>query len=104
MSRSITRRAQSNLDKIVKPAPLVDSIYDIYANEISKLSIKSRGAGLEPADFKALQSITSGICQIRKDERDQHKAESLNSALETMSKEELLEVVQAELKAAEGRE
>ena len=97
MSKIVVRKSQINVERVVRPAPLVDNIYEIFASEINKMSVKSRGAGLEPADIKSLTMIAKSICDIRKDERDQLKADSLTGALDSLSKEELLEMVQKEL-------
>lgn len=97
MSKVVTRKAPHNATRIVKPAPLADEVYDILSTEIRKLSTKSRGPGLDAVDIKTLKELSNVLLGLDKAERERNKADALMGELQNLSKEELVDIVKAEL-------
>jgi len=101
MSKIVTRKAPHNATRIIKPNVLADEVYNILSVEINKLSVKSRGPGLEPVDIKALKELSSVLLGLDKAERERNKSDALLGELQNLSKEELVEIVKSELEQSD---
>lgn len=97
MRKIVTRKAQGNATRIVKPNVLADDIYNILTVEVNKLGIKSRGPGLDAADIKALKELSQILMGLDKADRDRAKSDAIMGELQNLSKEELVEIVKSEI-------